>query len=142
MELAGAAAAHDRAEMEDDIERARARQEWEHGVRQREIEARQAEQALRARQLEIHEHEAAGRHDEAEEARAEAEAMRREVDALRRSLHEGHLLRATAELELQIEDQLDALRHIGEEGASDASEVQKEIRRLEAALDALRGPEN
>ena len=60
---------------------------------------------------------------------------------MRRGIHEDHLLRATAELELQIESQLDALRHIQEEGASDGPEVQKEIRRLEAALAALRDTE-
>jgi hypothetical protein len=135
------AAAHDQASMEDEMERARAWQGWEHGVQQREFEVRQAEKALQARELEIHEHEAAGRHDEAEAARAEAEKMRQEVDALRRGIHEGHLLRATAELELQIQGQLDELRHIEEEGASDASEVQREIRRLEAALAALRDAE-
>jgi beta-lactamase regulating signal transducer with metallopeptidase domain len=137
MKFAEDAAVHDRATMEAEIERARARQEWEFGVQQREIEVRQAEKALQASEIEIHEHDAAGRHDEAEAARAEAEAMRQEVDALRRGIHEDHLLRATAELELQIEAQLDALRHIEKEGASDVSEVEKEIRRLEAALRAL-----
>jgi beta-lactamase regulating signal transducer with metallopeptidase domain len=142
MELAAAAAAHDRATMEAEIERARVQQEWELAARQQESEAHQAEKALHAREFEIQEHEAAGRQGEAEAARAEAEEMRTEVEALRRGIHEGHLLRATAELELQIESQLEGLRHIEEEGASDASEVQKEIRRLEAALAALRDTES
>jgi hypothetical protein len=63
--------------------------------------------------------------------------MRREADTLRRGLHEDHLLRATADLELQIESQLDALRHIQTEGAADVDEVQKKVERLEAALAAL-----
>ena len=79
---------------------------------------------------------------EDDRARAEAEEMRQKVEAMRRGLHEGHLLRATAELELQIESQLEGLRHIEEEGASDVPEVRKEIRRLEAALAALRDTES
>lgn len=142
MKLAEAGAVRDRATMEAELERARERREWEHALQQRELEAQAAAQALPAKELEAQALDSEGRHDEATAVRAEAEKMRREVDALRRSVNEEHLLRSASDLELQMESQLEALRHLQAEGAEDEAEVQEKIERLEAALDALRGTEN
>ena len=79
-----------------------------------------------------------GRTDEAEAARADAEELRRALESTHRGLHEEHILRATANLEGQIEAQLKALRRLDADGATDDAEVKKEIARLETALAALR----
>ena len=64
--------------------------------------------------------------------------MRREVESLERGIREDYLLRSTSDLALQMESQVEALRDIQTEGATDGAEVENEIRRLEAALAALR----
>jgi beta-lactamase regulating signal transducer with metallopeptidase domain len=124
-------------EMRRELERARARQRESHRARQRELEVQEAAQAARARELEAQQHEAVGETVEAEAARAQAEEMRREVEAERLSLQEERLVRASEDLELQMESQLEALHALEAEGSS-SPETQERIRRLEAALAALR----
>jgi hypothetical protein len=128
--------------MEASLNRDRERREWTYALQTREVEAQAAAQALRAKELEAQALQTDGRHDEAQAARAEAERMRQKVESLHRDIQEEHLLRAASELELQIESQLEALRHIQGQGATDATEVQKGIARLEAALAALRDTEH
>jgi beta-lactamase regulating signal transducer with metallopeptidase domain len=142
MKLAEKAARRGHEEMQADLERNRERQKWEYALQQREGEAQAAAQALQAKEREAHALDAEGRHDEAQAARAEAERMRQKVESLQRDIQEEHLLRATSELELQIESQIAALRHIQGEGATDAAEVQERIERLQAALAALRDTEH
>ncbi len=138
MELARAMAERDHEAMEADVERATRRQAWERALQERELAAREAEQSLRAIELAFAQRDAAGEHAEAEALRAEAEEARQHVGSLHRGIQEEHLLRSTSDLELQMESQLEALRHIQEEGAANAAGVQKEIRRLEAGLEAMR----
>jgi beta-lactamase regulating signal transducer with metallopeptidase domain len=141
-----AARRHELQEREITLEQARlaeqaTRQEREHALQQREMEAEAAAQAAQAKELEARELEVQGRHDEAAAARAEAEERRHEAKSLQRAVMEDHLLRSTADLELQMESQLEALRHLQAEGADDDNAVQDRIRRLEAALGALRARE-
>jgi beta-lactamase regulating signal transducer with metallopeptidase domain len=119
-----------------DLEREQERMEKQLELERREIEAREAEQRIHAKELALREIESAGRAQEAEAARAEIERMRREVDEARLGLQHEHLLRATDELKLQMESQLDALHDLQEEGSLDA-DLEAEIGRLEAALEAL-----
>jgi hypothetical protein len=141
MKLAQTEARRGHEAMATELERERERREWEHGLQQREMEAQAAAQAAQAKELEARALEDEGRRDEAAAARAEAEERRQEAESLQRAVMEDHLLRSTTDLELQMESQLEALRHLRAEGADDDAAVQDRIRRLEAALGALHGTE-
>jgi beta-lactamase regulating signal transducer with metallopeptidase domain len=141
MELAEETARRGHDEAVAHLEQNRERQQWAQALQRRELEARTAAQALHAKRLEARALDAEGQHHEAEAARAETERMRQEVESLQRGIREERLLQSTSELEHQMESQLEALRHILTEGASDATEVQKRIDRIEAALAALRPTE-
>jgi len=129
----------DRVAMETDLERAREQQERELADRQRELEARAMEQAQRAKEIEARSQAAAGRTAEAERARAEAAELRGQAEEKRLRLHREQLRRAIADLERELEVQLEALGRLKTDGVPDAAGLEPEIRRLEAALAALRG---
>ena len=131
----------ERVAMETDLERARAQQEREIADRQRELEARAMEQAQRAKEIEARSQAAAGRTAEAERARAEAAELRGQAEEKRLRLHREQLRRAIADLERELEGQLEALGRLKTDGVPDAAGLEPEIRRLEAALAALRGGE-